>query len=106
MWGSVRVLALIGAMIFTAVGPASAQTSGGILKLYHRDSPGSLSIHEEATISAVAPAMGLFNNLVLFKPARKTEPAGVHPAGARRQLVVERGPHAAQLQAAPGRQMA
>ncbi len=46
--------------------PASAQKSGGILKLYHRDSPGSLSIHEEATVSGVAPAMGIFNNLILF----------------------------------------
>jgi hypothetical protein len=61
--------------------PAAAQQTGGILKFFHRDSPASMSIHEEATISTVAPMMGVFNNLVLFKqdeiqrgvwPRRKT----------------------------------
>ena len=47
-------------------GPAFAQKSGGTLKIYHRDSPASLSIHEEATISTVMPVMGVFNNLVLY----------------------------------------
>jgi len=37
-----------------------------MLRMYHRDSPGSLSILEEATISVVIPAMGIFNNLVLY----------------------------------------
>jgi len=45
---------------------ASAQQSGGTLRIAHRDSPASLSIHEEATNSVVIPAMGLFNNLVLY----------------------------------------
>src|SRR5260370_40253856 len=49
------------------MGSAAAQQSGGILKFFHRDSPASMSIHEEATISTVAPMMGVFNNLVLFK---------------------------------------
>jgi peptide/nickel transport system substrate-binding protein len=40
---------------------------GGILKMYHRDSPGSASIHEEATYSTNIPFMGVFNNLVLYK---------------------------------------
>jgi hypothetical protein len=31
--------------------PALAQEQGGILKVYHRDSPASTSILEEATIS-------------------------------------------------------
>jgi peptide/nickel transport system substrate-binding protein len=52
-------------------GPGTAQKSGGVLKLYHRDSPASLSIHEEATISAIAPAMAIFNNLVLFNQHEK-----------------------------------
>jgi peptide/nickel transport system substrate-binding protein len=47
-------------------GTALAQKSGGILKIYHRDSPASMSIHEEATISTVMPVMGVFNNLVVF----------------------------------------
>ena len=54
-----------------APGPAAAQKSGGILKIYHRDSPSSLSIHEEATFSVVVPAMGIFNNLVMFDPTVK-----------------------------------
>ena len=45
---------------------ASAQKSGGILRITHRDSPASMSIHEEGTISVVLPMMGVFNNLVQF----------------------------------------
>jgi peptide/nickel transport system substrate-binding protein len=51
--------------------PAAAQHTGGTLKFFHRDSPASMSIHEEATISTVAPMMGVFNNLVLFKQDEK-----------------------------------
>jgi len=47
---------------------ALAQKPGGVLRLYHRDSPASLSIHEEATISTVMPMMGVFNNLVIYDP--------------------------------------
>ena len=53
------------------IGAAVAQQTGGILKFFHRDSPASMSIHEEATISTVAPMMGVFNNLVLFKQDEK-----------------------------------
>ena len=49
-----------------AAGAAFAQKSGGILKMYHRDSPGSASIHEEATYSTNIPFMGVFNNLVMY----------------------------------------
>jgi peptide/nickel transport system substrate-binding protein len=48
-------------------GPALAQKQGGILKMYHRDSPASASIHEEATYSNNVPFMPVFNNLVLYK---------------------------------------
>ena len=61
----------ISAFLGLAVGPATAQQTGGILKFFHRDSPASMSIHEEATISTVAPMMGVFNNLVLFKQDEK-----------------------------------
>src|SRR5207302_3136092 len=37
-------------------------------KVWHRDSPGNMSILEEGTISIVAPIMGVFNNLVVFDP--------------------------------------
>src|SRR5713226_6704581 len=53
------------------MGPAAAQQTSGILKFYHRDSPASMSIHEEATVSTVGPMMGVFNNLVLFKQDEK-----------------------------------
>src|SRR5580704_2698395 len=49
-----------------AAGPAAAQKSGGILKMYSPDSPASMSIHEEATVFAEGPMMGVFNNLVMF----------------------------------------
>ena len=45
---------------------AFAQKQGGVLKLYHWDSPASMSIHEEATYSTVVPMMGVFNNLVMY----------------------------------------
>ena len=46
-------------------GPALAQKPGGILRMYHFDSPASLSLHEEVTY-ALGMAMGLFNNLIMF----------------------------------------
>ena len=55
---------LIGAFFSDA---AFAQKQGGILRMYHWDSPPSMSIHEEATISTVVPMMGVFNNLVIYK---------------------------------------
>ena len=61
----------ISASLGLAVAPATAQQTGGTLKFFHRDSPASMSIHEEATISTVAPMMGVFNNLVLFKQDEK-----------------------------------
>src|SRR3954469_22655506 len=45
---------------------ALAQKAGGVLKVTHRDSPASMSIHEEGTYSVIAPMMGVFNNLVLY----------------------------------------
>src|SRR5262249_50359906 len=49
------------------VEPAVAQKPGGVLRVYHWDSPASMSIHEEATYSTVVPMMGVFNNLVIYK---------------------------------------
>src|SRR5215469_7580684 len=51
-----------------AAATAHAQKQGGILRVYHRDSPANMSILEEGTISVVAPMMGVFNNLVVFDP--------------------------------------
>jgi peptide/nickel transport system substrate-binding protein len=49
-----------------AVQPAVAQKSGGILKISFFDNPASMSLHEEATGAALRPAMGIFNNLVMY----------------------------------------
>ena len=45
---------------------ALAQKQGGVLKVYFFDSPASMSIHEEATVFAEGPMMGVFNNLVIY----------------------------------------
>ena len=45
---------------------ALAQKSGGVLRMFHRDNPPGMSIHEESTASTVVPLMPVFNNLVLF----------------------------------------
>ena len=45
---------------------AWAQPADNILRILHRDSPGSLSIHEETSNSAITPIMGVFNNLVMY----------------------------------------
>ncbi len=56
-------------------GPAQAQAAaatpkrGGILKRYLPDSPASVSVLEETTISVIAPMMPVFNNLVIYDPA-------------------------------------
>ena len=51
-----------------ALAPAVAvgQQRGGVLQVAHRDSPASMSILEEVTISTVAPMMAVFSNLVIF----------------------------------------
>ena len=45
------VLGAFGLLSATSTVPASAQKSGGTLKIQHRDNPSSLSIHEESTVS-------------------------------------------------------
>src|SRR5436309_5388430 len=49
-----------------AIQPASAQKSGGVLKISFFDNPASMSLHEEATGAALRPMMGVFNNLVMY----------------------------------------
>src|SRR5215469_7510874 len=56
--------ALLAALL--AAGTAFAQKSGGILQMLDFASPASMSIHEESTITAGIPMMGVFNNLVVF----------------------------------------
>src|SRR5215831_9996837 len=51
MGRNLHAVAAAGALLITisGAGPALAQKSGGVLKIYHRDSPASMSILEEAT---------------------------------------------------------
>ncbi|HVH82201.1 MAG TPA: hypothetical protein VM782_22585, partial [Stellaceae bacterium] len=53
-------------MILIPAASSQAQKSGGTLRVYHRDSPASMSILEEASNSVSIPMMAVFNNLVLF----------------------------------------
>src|SRR5689334_16927558 len=50
----------------TGAAAASAEKYGGILRIPFVTSPASMSIHEESTIAALGPMMGVFNNLVMF----------------------------------------
>ena len=54
-WGAYALTALY---LGWAATPVLAQKSGGTLRLFHRDSPASGSIHEEATISVVMSVLG------------------------------------------------
>src|SRR5438270_13926762 len=63
-----------------AADSALAQKQGGTLQVYHRDSPASMSIHEEATWSTIMPMMGVFNNLVPYdQHIRQNSLATVRP---------------------------
>jgi peptide/nickel transport system substrate-binding protein len=55
-------------LLLWASGAVFAQKHGGTLRVYHRDSPASMSIYEETTISTSIPMMGVFNNVVIFDP--------------------------------------
>src|SRR6478752_3670169 len=64
-----RSVVFAGVVLASLVGSSSvalAQKSGGVLKMYHRDNPPTLSIHESSTNSTVIPMMPLFNNLVVY----------------------------------------
>ena len=65
---SVRALGVVALVLMALPDPtlAAEPKSGGILRIYHRDSPGSASIHEGATYSINIPFMPIFNNLVIF----------------------------------------
>src|SRR6516164_4270444 len=64
----VRALAAALLALLTVSGAALAAEprQGGILRIYHRDSPGSASIHEGATYSVNVPFMPVFNNLIIY----------------------------------------
>jgi peptide/nickel transport system substrate-binding protein len=61
---AVAVLSLLSA--YNVASAAEQPKHGGIFRIYHRDSPGSASIHEGATYSVNIPFMPVFNNLVIY----------------------------------------
>jgi peptide/nickel transport system substrate-binding protein len=68
-------LSALAAAALTVAGIANAAAAdpkpGGILKIYLRENPGGVSIHEEATYSTNIPMMGVFNNLVIYDQHKK-----------------------------------
>ena len=69
---SVQTLVAAALLLLPAYDVASTAEpkQGGILRIYHRDSPGGASIHEGATFSINAPFMPVFNNLVMFDQSK------------------------------------
>ena len=57
--------AVLAATSLTAA-QAAGPKHGGILKVYHRETPPSLSIIEEATFSVNIPMMAVYSNLVIY----------------------------------------
>ena len=98
--------AVAACLVVASSSVAFAQKSGGILKMYHRDNPPTLSIHESSTNSTVIPMMGVFNNLVVYDQKEGAEQPADDRARARQVVGMERrrqGPH---LQARAGREVA
>jgi peptide/nickel transport system substrate-binding protein len=60
----------LAAAVLAATSMTAAQAAGpkhgGILKIYHRETPPSLSIIEEATFSVNIPMMAVYSNLVIY----------------------------------------
>ena len=96
----------VAALLVRRGGGQLRQKPGGILKMYIRDSPASMSILEEATLFAVAADDGGVQQSGHVRPARQAEQPAIDRPRSRHRLVVERGRDRAHLPAAPGRQMA
>jgi peptide/nickel transport system substrate-binding protein len=60
----VAITALLAMIVISHT--AAGQKSGGILRTYDPDSPGGMSLLEEATVFAIGPLSGVFNGLTLF----------------------------------------
>ena len=91
--GCVGIAALLFGVM--AANMAFAQKQGGVLRVFHRDSPASMSILEEGSISAIMPMMGVFNNLVVFDqhvPQNRVEAPQRHTGGSHRTRCPARDP--------------
>ncbi len=101
---AVAALSLLAASYVTAL--AAEPKQGGILRVYHRDSPGSASIHEGATYSVNVPFMPIYNNLVVYNQNVAQNSIEFDRPGSRRELGLEQRQQDPDLQASTGRQMA
>ena len=62
-----RIIGLLLCVLLAATAVRAEEPHhGGVLRVYHRDSPGSPSILEESSDSVTAPFMAVFSNLVLY----------------------------------------
>src|SRR3989440_1261457 len=59
-------LAVAIAIAVPSIAQAQQPQSGGRLRMYHRENPPSMSIHEEATYSVNVSSMPIFSNLVIY----------------------------------------
>ena len=90
----------------TTVAYAQQPKSGGMLRMYHRDNPASMSIHEEATYSVNVSVMAIFNNLVIYDQHKAQNSLETIVPELATSWAWGDGRQGADLQAAPGRQMA
>ena len=67
---SATVISAFATALAATIAPAAAQKQGGTLSFYHRDSPPGPSLLEESTVSSVHPFANIYNNLVVFDPAK------------------------------------
>src|ERR1700712_919350 len=58
-------------LLFGLIDTTLAQKRGGILTMTSTDSPGGLSVLEEATYFSTSPMAGGFNNLIIFDQQEK-----------------------------------
>ena len=93
-------------LLLLCTGTASAQQHGGVLRIAHRDSPGSLSIHEEATNSVVTVMMAVYNNLIVFDQHVKQNSLDTIRPDLAAQLGMERGSDRTDLQTSGRRKVA
>src|SRR5690349_25117933 len=62
----IRLAVIAIAASTSAVASAQEPKHGGILRMYHRENPPSMSIHEEATYSVNVSSMPIYSNLVIY----------------------------------------
>ena len=61
-------------LTLAGTGAAMAQKTGGVLRVYHRDSPASMSIHEEGTIGVLMPMMAKAGSIMRARKGSPSQP--------------------------------